>query len=253
MSLGRPRALDDAKRREVCTLLTAGLELQEAARYVGCTDRTLRNEIRRSAAFRSEVQAALLSARLAPEKLLRQAAGRNWRAAAWLLERTNPNVYSRRPPGSCTLDDLDAACRWVIDVAMHAIEPQQRDGLFDHLTAIVLDAKTQVLGRSNSRQPLRTPPTVFYDLLNMVRPHKGVQPEGGLLSGEDDCPPEESRPPCDSPDIGGTSANADPRSSTQVQNAGLFSAETCALRGKKVDSPPSAERPPDPPDWSHPS
>ena len=33
---GRPRALDEVKRREVCALISAGCGVEGAARFVGC-------------------------------------------------------------------------------------------------------------------------------------------------------------------------------------------------------------------------
>jgi hypothetical protein len=32
----RPRLLDDAKRREICALISVGAGIDAAARYVGC-------------------------------------------------------------------------------------------------------------------------------------------------------------------------------------------------------------------------
>ena len=44
---GRPRALDDAKRREISHLVAGGCGLREAARYVHCDITTIRREAKR--------------------------------------------------------------------------------------------------------------------------------------------------------------------------------------------------------------
>jgi hypothetical protein len=208
MSLGRPPALDDPKRREICALLNAGLEFTEAARYVGCTPRTIRNEIRRNPDFRREVHDALLAARLAPEKLLRQAAGRNWRAAAWLLERTDPQAYARRSPAACTPEDLDATCRWLIDAALHIVDATRRNEAFGRLATIVHQAKNMLARRTNPRQPLRTPPTVFYDLAAAMSAAKESPFDDGLFSAGADFSAETSRANCFPSPVGEAAENA---------------------------------------------
>jgi len=208
MSLGRPRALDDAKRREVCALFTAGFEFHEAARYVGCTPQTIRREIRRNPEFRRSVHDALFAARLAPEKLLRQAAGRNWRAAAWLLERTEPHVYGRSVPPTCTPDDLDAACRWVIDVALHEVGFEQREAVFDRLVAVFRDVKAQIAQRTNPKKPIRTPPTDFYDLVELIRQVNQPTVGDGFLSSGDQKSAVKNHSTSVPPRPRGTTANA---------------------------------------------
>ena len=41
---GRPRFLDDEKRRQVCALISAGCNVHIAAHYVGCNSITIRRE-----------------------------------------------------------------------------------------------------------------------------------------------------------------------------------------------------------------
>jgi hypothetical protein len=241
MSLGRPPALDDPKRREICALLNAGLEFGEAARYVGCTPRTIRNEIRRNPVFRREVHDALLSARLAPEKLLRQAAGKNWRAAAWLLERTNPGAYARRPPSACAPEDLDAICRWLIDAALHAVEAPRRNDAFDRLATIVDDAKAQLARRSNPRQPLQTPRPEFYDLAAAMRELKASPFGDGLFSADDDFSAEKSRANCFHAEHSGVSANAGSAVDVGGNNSRLFSAQALSQRAPESASRLAAE------------
>lgn len=79
---GRPRALDDLKRRDVCTLIAAGCGLPEAARYVGCSVSTLRREIAASEQFREHLRASERDAQLETLRAMRRAASTHWRAAA---------------------------------------------------------------------------------------------------------------------------------------------------------------------------
>jgi hypothetical protein len=163
MPAGRPPALDESKRREICALLCAGFNLEEAARYVSCSSRTIQREVQRNSSFRESANAAMRSARLKPEMLLRQAAGRSWQAAAWLLQRTNPRALARCQAAVCTTGDFEAVCRWLTDAAMRQVPSDRRTAMYDKLTTISRTAVHQLLVRSGPRKSLRTPPTILFD------------------------------------------------------------------------------------------
>jgi hypothetical protein len=92
---GRPRALDETKRREVCALVSQGCGLAGAARYVGCDASTIRREARRNPDFALQLRHAERECELAPLTAMHKAASRYWRAAAWLLERTQSQRFAK--------------------------------------------------------------------------------------------------------------------------------------------------------------
>lgn len=92
---GRPRVLDDVKKREIAALLSTGYSLHSAARYVGCSPKTIRREMERDEEFNERLRKAKLAARLEPLRALRNKASTHWRAAAWLLERIDPEQFAR--------------------------------------------------------------------------------------------------------------------------------------------------------------
>ncbi len=235
MSPGRPRVLDDVKRAEICALLNAGLAFHETARYIGCTPRTIRREISRNAVFRREVHDALLAARVAPEKLLRQAAGRNWRAAAWLLERTEPQVYGRGAAPACTLDDLEAACSWIIEVVLHAVDFPQRDDLFDKTYAVVQNVKNQIALRTNPKKPLRKPTTIFYDLCVLSRQVDPRPSSRGNMSSPGENAADKNEASFVTSHKDKTSENPDPTAAAGGHYSGILSAQTCSSRVTKFD------------------
>jgi len=96
---GRPRALDDGKRREICALIAGGCTFQDAARYVRCSVNTIRREAERNPNFGEQLRQSENDAKLGPLRAMQHAAGTHWRAAAWLLERMFPEAFGRRPPG----------------------------------------------------------------------------------------------------------------------------------------------------------
>ncbi|QEG34771.1 hypothetical protein [Bythopirellula goksoeyrii] len=107
--VGRPRVLaDPIKRREVCSLIGVGAGYDEAARHVGCTVATIRNEASRDAEFAAQLTSAETTAGLTPLRAMRSAVSTDWRAAAWLLERTCPERYARRKPESLSPSEVRA-------------------------------------------------------------------------------------------------------------------------------------------------
>jgi hypothetical protein len=97
---GRPRALDDVKRREICALVAGGCGLREAARYVRCNIYTIRREAERNAEFDEQLRRAETYAQLSPLRAMQAAVATHWRAAAWFLERTFPERFARPEPGA---------------------------------------------------------------------------------------------------------------------------------------------------------
>lgn len=89
------RALDDDKKREVVALFSAGCSWKAAAKYVGCSARTLRREAERDKAFGERLCQAQIRSQLEPLQALRRKAATHWRAAAWLLERVDPEQFVR--------------------------------------------------------------------------------------------------------------------------------------------------------------
>jgi Helix-turn-helix domain len=119
---GRPRSLDDDKRRDICTLIAAGCGIQDAARYVGCSVSTIRRELARNREFRKRLRTSELNAQLEPLRAMRKAVGTHWRAAAWMLERTNPQRFARPNVKSYRADEVAVAISDLIDAATDQIQ-----------------------------------------------------------------------------------------------------------------------------------
>ncbi|REJ68898.1 MAG: hypothetical protein DWQ31_06840 [Planctomycetota bacterium] len=105
---GRPRALDDVKKAEIAAMISVGCSKAAACRYVGCVPATLRNELRRDAGFAARVRRAERHRQLVALQQIQKAGARSWRAAAWLLERLNPEDFHRRDPDVVTREQLEA-------------------------------------------------------------------------------------------------------------------------------------------------
>jgi hypothetical protein len=114
---GRRRVLDEVNRARVCALLKAGCSMTSVAEFVGCDRGTIRREALRDPDFAHEIRSCELEAELRPLHALHSAAGSNWHAAAWLLERTKPEQYARIPSNLVrieTIHDFVTRCLEVI-------------------------------------------------------------------------------------------------------------------------------------------
>ncbi|QDU57060.1 helix-turn-helix domain-containing protein [Aeoliella mucimassa] len=94
--MGRVRVLDETKKREICTLLTAGMSYQRIASYVGCSRKTIVNERRADEGFDQRLRQARVAHELNPLHAMRKFAATHWRAAAWMLEREERLERARR-------------------------------------------------------------------------------------------------------------------------------------------------------------
>ena len=167
MTYGRPRTLDDVRRGEICALVSTGLTVQQAARYVRCSVKTIHRESQRNDEFRRSLHNAELAARLEPLKLVRQAAGAHWRAAAWLLERTQPERFAPRPAGAVRPEQVEDACHRLIEAALQEIDDPE--------------------GRRRAHSRLRRAvDAVVRNLFTPGRPRKRREPHagGGRAAGE---------------------------------------------------------------------
>ena len=154
---GRPRVLDDVKRGQVAALVAAGCSVASIARFVGCSINTVRREIARDPAFQDQIRRAEIHAQLDPLQAMRRASATHWRAAAWLLERTQPEQFGRKPPGFIGPDELRRVVDEIIQTATDDIED---DGLRRQIVESLQNAAaaaSPLLRDEAPSDPLMTP------------------------------------------------------------------------------------------------
>jgi hypothetical protein len=134
---GRPRALDEVKLREIIALITAGFSVERAARYVGCAPSTIRRESVRNKQFNSDLRRASLTAELSPLQAIREAGRKYWRAAAWLLERVDPQRFGKQDVRYVKPEQFEAFTEIIGGVIKEQISsPEERERILDKLEAI---------------------------------------------------------------------------------------------------------------------
>lgn len=135
---GRRRLLDAAKKTHLCELIAQeNYSVAQAAEALAVSLRTVQRERNDDHEFDEKVRQALVQ-HPNPLKLLAEAAKTHWRAAAWLLERTNPEVYARKPANATNPKRVTEALRFLQEAALAAVSPESREALY-HGTQAALE------------------------------------------------------------------------------------------------------------------
>jgi len=142
---GRPRALDDLKQRDVCTLTTLGFTLENVARFVGCAASTIRRELGRNPAFLEKYRQAQLGCELGPLNTIRQAALTNWRAGVWFLERINPHAFVKKNVRYITQEQLQLFMEKIVTEFTGNDDSKQHRRALGKLSAFIdrIDVETE--------------------------------------------------------------------------------------------------------------
>lgn len=127
---GRRRVLDDAKKARLCELIDQeSYSVEQAAESLDVSLRTVQRERRHDQDFDHEVRLALQQSP-DPLKLMEQAARTHWRAAAWLLERTKPEEFARKPVNMTSLKLVATAFRYIQEAALETVPAEHREALY---------------------------------------------------------------------------------------------------------------------------
>jgi hypothetical protein len=120
--------LDAAKRDLIVTLVRLGGSRRMAAREVGCAASTITRIAARDPQFAARLdEAESKSDRKALEIINRaQDQEKYWRAAAWVLERRNPEEYGRRTPHTYTADQVMRLVSRIVGTLLPAVPDNRR-------------------------------------------------------------------------------------------------------------------------------
>jgi hypothetical protein len=131
---GRRRVLDRAKKQLLCDAVARGATMTEAALTVGVSLRTVQREAQDDPEFDHQLRTPHAE-KPDPLTMMHSAARTHWRAAAWLLERSNPDQYGRRPAVSCSPFQFQEALKVVVDAALRLAPQENRAEVYAELSA----------------------------------------------------------------------------------------------------------------------
>ena len=137
---GRRRVLDCEKKARLCELITQeSYSVEQAAESLDVSLRTIQRERKYDQDFDHEVRLALQSPP-DPLKLMEIAARTHWRAAAWLLERRNPEEFARKPVNTTNPKKVTAALRFLQEAALQAVPAEFHEALYQQTQAAMEQA-----------------------------------------------------------------------------------------------------------------
>jgi hypothetical protein len=143
----KPRILTADQQNEICDMLASGASRNLAARFAGCHPGTLRAEMRRNADFAHRVIQAELKLEAVLLRAIRNAAEsdtKQWRAAAWALERIYPNRYAKRRSNTLTVDQVHEVISEVTEIVASELPvPRFRERIFNRLAVLFATARAR--------------------------------------------------------------------------------------------------------------
>ncbi len=132
--------LDETKQREVCAILAVGGTRQMAAHYVGCHPETIRRRAIREPEFAAQLRRAEVTPEITLLRSIQAAVAdpKQWRAAAWALERLYPDRYARRRPRMIGLDQMKQIVEQLANVVLSEVPVKRyRSRILKRLAALV--------------------------------------------------------------------------------------------------------------------
>ena len=150
-------------------MVACGCTIEAAARYVCCNVVTIRREARRNPEFHELLRKAAIRAQVTPVNVLHDAASSDWRAAAWLLERTDPHRFAKRAAQTYS----EAEVRDLLGRVCDAVRRELRDKaayarIKRHVKSIVQTA----LPQNATRRPAPFQGDVSPDDVAQFAPHE---------------------------------------------------------------------------------
>lgn len=129
--------LDDAKKREIVAILSVGGTRLTAADYVGCTVPTVVRTAERDPEFADALRQAECRHEIVNLQNIQDAGKKSWRASSWLLERSFPERYAKRPPRTMTVEELGyVVTQFARIVAMEVSSLADRDKVLRKLDSL---------------------------------------------------------------------------------------------------------------------
>jgi len=127
---------------DVCTVVSAGCDLETAAGFAECEAMDLACAFDTLKRFAIRIRHAEAAAELQHMTNILKAAktkdGRFWRASVWWLERRAPERFARRPAGAITPAQLKQAILALNDMMQQKLDsPTDQQRINDSLTEII--------------------------------------------------------------------------------------------------------------------
>jgi transposase len=135
---GKP-VLDDFKKGLIINMVTEGSSQRSAAGAVGCAPSTITRTAQRDRRFGLDLLQAHELLKMRALRTMNRVADqdKNWRAAAWLLERLEPDRFALRKPFQFTLEQMKDIFKQVCKAFSQGVPSENRMAAFRRLTELM--------------------------------------------------------------------------------------------------------------------
>lgn len=121
----RCSVLDEIKKKEILAIVAVGCGRRTAATYVGCKLSVITREMEKDEAFAAEMHRHESNPEIGFARNIQDAAkkAQYWRAAAWWLERRNPDDFGPKKQGVVTVAQLQGLLSGLTIIITEEVPP----------------------------------------------------------------------------------------------------------------------------------
>ncbi|MGA2620847.1 MAG: hypothetical protein ABSF26_24765 [Thermoguttaceae bacterium] len=152
--------LDEAKRMKILALLSNGSSRRTAACMVGCAPSTITYTAARDPQFAEEIARAERNVEIEALRAIRTAMRqeRYWRAAAWVLERKNPDDFAPRPPKMFSQAEVCQLLSHVAEMLVGDLPEENCRRAIEWLDELMLGLRDEIAATSDAPAAVAQPP-----------------------------------------------------------------------------------------------
>jgi hypothetical protein len=160
----RPKHLTKTQRSKITSILGLGLPRSMAGDYARCHVATIRAEMRRDPEFANQVIQAELRSESSFLKVIHKAGkdAKQWRAAAWALERLYPERYARRNENTLTEEQVHQLIAEIVEMVASELPTKYRQRVFARVADLQTNYRSHLGAKnhaSSSTKAKRKPTT----------------------------------------------------------------------------------------------
>jgi len=141
--------ITEEQKAQICAMVSVGCSLRAAARLAACHESTVRSRLQNDKAFLARYRKSEQASELIALRHVQTAGAKNWRAAAWLLERMRPNEYATPKPDTLRPDDFAQLTSTVAELVLREVKNPEEcrkiseglQSIEDQMTSLFLDYK----------------------------------------------------------------------------------------------------------------
>lgn len=154
--------LTTEQREQVLLIFSLGMSYEQAGDYAGCPPEAILAEESRDPKFDEQLRHCELRSEVKCLKSLHEALKdvKNWRVAAWLLERLYPERYAKRKPDLVHRSEITLALHSVSQIILTRVPPELRPELESKLQELITSssAAQRIEATDRTKEESHDPP-----------------------------------------------------------------------------------------------